>query len=230
LIKINLCPEEELESPYWYVPTVAAAVTVAVVGFLGVQWYLSSIEDQIQARQEHTATLEQGYNKIAVELKRFETMEHDIATLNGKLAALRNISVTKLARYKTLIAIEHLQNVRPEGVWFEELRFTGDEFALRGQAFDNLLTAELITSMRATQSQEVDRSDLRTQVYFNDLVLGSSVVRSRGGGGGGAAAAPQDLSIYPEFTMKGRVIERGADGKVAGGLTPAEGGGDVPPG
>ena len=142
------------------------------------------------------------HQKLNPDLERFKGLDKDIQTLNIKLDALKNITVSKISKYKPVIVLEHLQNLKPDGVWFshvaigtslpplerdkegangnaipESLDAKGsapvdnDSFEVVGQAFDNLLTAELMTAIRSTGSQELDEGDLRTQVFFADLAL-----------------------------------------------------------
>jgi Tfp pilus assembly protein PilN len=207
MIKINLCPIDELESQYWYVPDLAVAAVVAIVSFLGVQYYLGTIQEQIDTTQASIASLKESTERLAPDLVRFKDLQKNVAELNQKLDALKVITVSKISKYKPVIVVEHFQNLKPDGVWFESLRIGADTdpvgFEVKGRAFDNVLTAEFITALRSTESQEPDESDLRTQVYFNGLMLENTQVSD------GAPENFPELIGYPEFTIKGRFQERG---------------------
>lgn len=207
MIKINLCPIDELESQYWYVPDLAVAVVVAIASFLGVQYYLGTIQEQIETTAASTQSLTDNTEKLAPVLARFKDLNRDIEELKTKLDALQAITVSKISKYKPVIVIEHFQNLKPEGVWFDSLKVGSPDnpasFELKGQAFDNVLTAELMTALRSTESQEPDEADLRTQVFFNKLALDNAVVLN---------TSPEgfpELVSYPEFLIKGEFKERG---------------------
>ncbi len=206
MIKINLCPIDELESQYWYVPDLALAAVVAIVGFLAVQYYLGTIQSDIEAADAKVASFNESSEQLAPDLTRFKNLKTDIDELNGKLEALKAITVSKISKYRPVIVIEHFQNLKPDGVWFDTMKIgtdKSDDFELKGQAFDNILTAELITALRSTESQESDEADLRTQVYFNNLSLVGSSIQPSGPEGF------KELGPYPVFTIKGKVMERG---------------------
>lgn len=206
MIKINLCPVDELENPYWYAPDLASILIVAIAAYLGVQYYFGTIEDQIAAVQSETIDKRQAEQRLKPALERFKNLKSNIADLNGRIQALQSITVSKVSRYKPVIVAEHLQNLKPEGVWYQSLKIgtkaDATLFELEGQAFDNILVAELMTSMRSTANQELDEADLRTQIYFGDLTLTETGLKSGSGG------AFPELSGYPTFFVKGKFKER----------------------
>ncbi len=213
MIKINLCPIDELESQYWYVPDIAVAVVIAVVSFLGVQYYLGTIQERIDTANANVASLTDSYDKLAPDLAKFASLQTDVATLNTRLNALKAITVSKISKYKPVIVIEHFQNLKPDGVWFESLKIgveTPNSFEVKGQAFDNVLTAEFMTALRSTESGDSDDSDLRTQVFFNGLALEATKPPE-----GGVGEGFPELVSYPEFLIKGKFQERGAPAEPA---------------
>ncbi len=221
MIRINLCPIDELESEYWYVPDLAAVAAVMMLSFFSAHYYLSSIQDKIDLAYEQTESLKSNSKKLQPELERFKTLDRDIQELNGKLTALKSITVSKVAKYKPVVVLEHLQSLKPDGVWFSDIKIgmpearnpqelvdpaaakmAWDDFVITGQAFDNLLTAEFITAVRATASQDVEASDLRTQVFFENLNLAQAAIPAR------PPEAFPELRDMPEFTLSGKIKER----------------------
>ena len=232
MIKINLCPLDEIDSPYWYVPDVIAATIVAVAVFFATQYYLGNIQDQIDGLVAEAASLDENTAKLTPDLEKFKNLGKDIAELNAKLSALKSITVSKISKYKPVIILEHLQNLKPDGVWFETVRIgfnvsaakavtaggaglpqpaesaqaqevNEDGFEVKGQAFDHILTAEFMTAIRSTENQEIDSGDLRTQVYFNELTLIDANINK--------AAAGRDfpeMANYPAFNLRGHFSER----------------------
>jgi hypothetical protein len=222
VIKINLCPIDELENPYWFLPEVLTLLIVAVGAFAGVQWYFGTIDAETAAVQAEKQSKDEAIAQLEPDLRRFDDLQKDIADLQRKLAALKQITVSKIARFKPVIVIEHFQNLHPEGLWFNNIKvgIDGSEsFEAKGMALDNLLVAELLGAMRATESQEKDASDLRTMVYFNDLVLQESKIQD------GASAAFPELKGLPAFIFKGVYHERPEEAEPAAAPPlPAKGG------
>jgi hypothetical protein len=205
MIKVNLCPVEELEGPYWYVPDLAIALTVAVAGYFAVQYYLGTIQDDIDTVQQSITSLETSTKQLEPDLKRFETLDQDIQKLNAKLTALQNITVSRIERIKPLIVLEHLQNIKPMGVWYQSLDIglsDPDEFKVSGQSFDSILTAEFMMALRSTETQDVEPSDLRTQIYFSGLSLRSVELRK------GDVIGFPDLKDMPSFEIRGMFANR----------------------
>lgn len=205
MIKVNLCPVEELESPYWYVPDLAVTLGVALAGYLGVQYYFGTIQTSIDSVNQSIASLDTSTKQLEPDLKRFESLDDDIRRLNDKLGALQSITVSKIERLKPLILLEHLQNLRPTGLWYETLDIgipTPNSFQIKGHAFDNVLTAEYMMALRSTESQDMDPSDLRTQVFFKNLTLKGTELKK------GEVAGFSDLKDVPSFELMGTFADR----------------------
>jgi hypothetical protein len=222
LIKVNLCPIDELDNKYWYVPELVVCLVVAVVGYYGFKYYFDTVEDEIRQLEQSRAAADEDTKKLEPHLERFKTLQDDIRELNTKIVALKSITTSKISRYKPLIALEHLQNLKPDGVWFESITLSADDaYAIRGRAFDNILVAELMTSLKATETQDTEGADLRTKVYFKDLTLEATIAEKPP-----AALFPDSMGMFPSFSLRGRVAERPVGGP--GGGAPGPGGGSVP--
>lgn len=204
MIKVNLCPVEELENQYWYTLDVVVALVLAVGAYIGVQQYLDQVRQEIDKVANDVASLDESTRQLEPELKHFENLNQDIGKLNTKLGALQSITVSKISKYKPVVVIEHLQNLKPDGVWFDSVTFgveSPEHFVIKGQAFDNILVAEFMTGIRATESQEFDNSDVRTQVFFNQMELEDSAI-------GNTPEGFPEMVGYPSFSIKGHVRER----------------------
>lgn len=206
MIKINLCPLDELESQYWWVPEAVLFAVVGILCVLGVEWYHGQIQDEIDANVAKAEEIKTTAEGMQAAVARAKQMEKDEVELRRKLDALKLITVSPIAKYKHLIAVEHMANLRPEGVWITYLKTQEDDkemrFELKGQAFDNLLIAEMISGIRSTISQEADESDLRTMIYFDQLDLDQTSIPK---------VAPRgfpELVKFPEFLLTGGVIDR----------------------
>jgi hypothetical protein len=173
VIKINLAPIDELESGYWYLPEVIMIVLAVALSYYGIQTYLDGIRAEVEQMTTLTATKETALQEITRETAKYDQLDQNIVKLNEKLEALKKITVSKIARFKPVILLEHLQNLKPEGIWFNYVTDLTDDnkMTVVGKSFDNILVAEFMTAVAATKTQEMDDSDLRTQVYFDDVKL-----------------------------------------------------------
>jgi hypothetical protein len=173
LIRINLAPIDELESPHWYLPEVIMIVVVVAASYYGIQSYLDGIRSDIEQVNSLTQSKETALQEITRDTAKYDQLDQDITKLNEKIEALKKITVSKIARFKPVILLEHLQNLKPEGVWFNYVSDMTDnsKMTIVGKSFDNILVAEFMTAMSATKTQEMDESDLRTQIYFDDVRL-----------------------------------------------------------
>jgi len=172
VIKIQLCPQEYLENKYWYVADiVAAALVVFAMGYFGDE-YLAAIQSRIDEVSEQSSKQEEELKQLNPKVERFKNLDKDIAALTTKLRAIEAITKSKIARYRVLIVLEHLQNLKPDGVWFESLNVDeAGPIIMAARALDNILIAEFMASLSSTVSQEVDSADLRTLVYFPKVRL-----------------------------------------------------------
>lgn len=193
MIKINLAPIDELESQYWYLPEAIMLILSISISYFGVQSYLDGIRDEILVTTTQVEEKDKSLKDLTKETARYDQLDKDIARLNQKLDALKKITVSKIDRFKPVILLEHLQNLKPEGIWYNYLSdsSSSNRITIVGKSFDNILVAELMTAAIATKSQEMDESDLRTQVYFDEVRLervasnGSNSSTGRGQQGNG---------------------------------------------
>jgi hypothetical protein len=212
MIKINLCPIDELETPYWYLPDVIILVLVCLLSYYGVDFYFASIQEEINSTQEKIASLQASTNQLAPDLERFKSLDNDVRSLSDKLKSLQKITVSKMEKFTPIIALEHIQNLKPQGLWYTEFSMKNAEsveFSLKGIAFDNLMTAELLTSMRATAYNEIDPTDLRSQVFFDKLTLIETAITTPPPTTPQQVAEQQNLPPS-SFDIKGIIRERAA--------------------
>lgn len=173
MIKINLAPLEELENKYWYLPDVILVATIVIGCWSGVNYYLDTMRDDIEQLNIKRNDFIKSTKRLKPDLERFDQLNREVDQLRKKLSSLKQITVSKIARYKPVILLEHLQNLKPDGVWYNYYSDESDEGIIRlvGNAFDSLLVAEFMSALSATRLQEFDPNDLRTQVFFSNVHL-----------------------------------------------------------
>lgn len=198
MIKINLTPIEELENPLWWVPDLLVVLSVILISFFSVQFYLDSFKTQRDLLNKEADALELKNQQLSEPVKKYDTLQAEIKQHSDELESLRRLTQSKVLRYQPVILVEHLQNLKPEGVWFEAVDFIArrpskteskkkangkdkvknnrtilpeEAIKITGYAFDNVMIAEFMTALRATQTQEIDVSDIRTHIYFSQIDL-----------------------------------------------------------
>lgn len=248
MIKVNLTPDEELVNPLWWVPEVACALILCLAAFGGVFYYLGQLKQQIADTQIEVDALNASAELLQPDIKKYDEIVAEKTKLISKVNGLRAITMSKVKRYRPLILLEHLQNLKPEGVWFTSVQMLRDgaaapapqnvppqqqnaqaqgqsgqpapaaapverdDVAIDGAAFDNLLVAEFMSTLKATQAQEVDPKDLRTQVYFEAVSLAqtTSTTTQAGTFNDGNLGAQTAAIAYPivNFSLKVKYRER----------------------
>jgi Tfp pilus assembly protein PilN len=162
-----------MENPYWYLPEASMFILSLVITWFAVQANLDYTVDKITELDNNIVLKSTSLSSIRLETSRYSKLDGDIENLNEKLNSLQKITVSKIARFKPVILMEHLQNLKPDGVWFSYISDNTKEKTLTviAKAFDSILIAEFMSALKATQSQVVEDSDLRTQVYFDRIRL-----------------------------------------------------------
>jgi len=176
LIKINLTPIVELESQFWWWPDAVAAASAFIIGFYIISYLETDLRGQIELKTQENAAITSQVNALEPEMKKFKNLEGDIAKLRVKLDALSKITSSKESRYKTVIVMEHIQNLKPEGLWFKEVNIKDEpkgEVVIEGYAFDNALVAEFMTSLKSTYLMQWESKDLRSHIV-NETSLKTS--------------------------------------------------------
>jgi small-conductance mechanosensitive channel len=173
LIKINLTPLDELDNPFWYVPDFVAMSLAGVACWF---YMSSSVEEklmQVEELQSETAQIQSSYDNIAQDLEKFKNLENEVNNLQGKIAALKQITVSKLSKYESVVLLEHLQTLKPDGLWYEkiEVKSANRKVEAIGRSFDPILVAEFMGSLYETKTQKVEPTDLRTQLFFSDVKI-----------------------------------------------------------
>jgi hypothetical protein len=72
---------------------------------------------------------------------------------------------------------------------------------IEGAAFDNMLIAEFLTSLRATQNHNIDPADPRTHIYFAELNLQESKLTASTSITGSFFPPKAEPDMFPEFKL-----------------------------
>jgi len=173
LIEINLAPLDELEDPQWWLPDLVVFLGALFLSYYLIEGYKSSLQQSVDEIDAQTAEFEQNIRNIEPEIAAFKDLQEQISKLERKVKAIKNITVSKLAKYKTVLIMEHLQTLKPQGVWFESITemTSARKIELTGYALDPVLVAQFISEIGYTNLQKADPTDIRTQIYFENIDL-----------------------------------------------------------
>ena len=127
LIKINLAPPEELENPLWFIPDVAAFIVVAMISYFIVDSSLEKIRDEIELANIQAQELSDQNVRLKSQIKRFDELNNIKENLTRKRDAVEKITSSSLDRYLPIIILEHIQNLKPEGIWLKNISFMKTE-------------------------------------------------------------------------------------------------------
>ena len=203
MIRTQLCPAGELEDKRWWTVDVAVLVICGLCFFLLVNSYIDSKREDIQALSAKQAKWQQELQTKKPSVEKFKNLKTEMELLNKKIGALKLITTSKIDKVKPLIALDQLQTLWIDGVWYNELEYKADgTTTIKGFGNDSLMVGEYMLGIRETMNVDTVNDDMRTQVGFADVILKS------------AKAIESSDSIFPdiqrsmEFEMTGRHTEK----------------------
>ncbi len=193
---------------------------IASVSYYGVESFLASVEAETARITTKTAEIDANIERMQPDLQKFDQLSKQIDLLKNKLLSLESITVSRVSRYLSVILLEHLQNLKPEGVWFSSLSIDSKrkEISIAGGSFDNLLVAEFINQLEETEKRKVEVKDLSSFVYFDKVKL-EKVSNTKSSNEG--EEAPQTLSEGQKALKKVGEGGNAKDGLAKAGTTSA---------
>ena len=165
MLKIQLCPESELENHLWWVLDVASFVLCGAIVYLAAIIALNSIRDDIAVTTGTSLNWATQLQKIGPSVEKFKGLDVEVALLNRKIDALKHITVSRIDKVLPIVVAEQLQTLRPEGLWFHSMAYREDKtLTMKGSSNDSLLISEFLLGLRETMNPETITSDIRTQI------------------------------------------------------------------
>jgi len=180
MIKTQLCPNSELENKNWWHLDAAVLIFIGALGMFLMQSYFDGIKVEITQLQEKKAHWEKEFATRQTGLEKFKNLSAEIELLNKKIGALKRITTSKIDKVRPLLALDQLQTLWMEGVWYEELDYQASGLTkVVGSAHDSILIGEYMLGMRETMNLDTRNDDLRTQLGFDGLTLkGANLITS----------------------------------------------------
>lgn len=172
MIKTQLCPSGELENKNWWHLDVIVLILVAALSYVLLESYFDEMRAKILVSQERKASYDQKYVSRQAGLEKFKSLNTEIELLNRKIGALKKITTSKVDKVKPLVALDQLQTLWMEGIWYEELDYSSNgTLIIKASAHDSILVGEYMLGVRETMNPETRNDDLRTQMGFDSVSL-----------------------------------------------------------
>jgi len=203
MIKTQLCPSGELEDKNWWHIDVVALILVAALSYLGVEKYLDSMREDVERLRDKKIHWDKELAAKQPSIEKFNGLKSEMELLNRKVGALQKITTSKIDKVKPLVAIDQLQTLWIEGIWYESLDYGADSLVtIKGAAYDSILIAEYMLGMRETMNPDTRNDDLRTRLGFDGMSL-KSVYLSEG-----SDAIFKDITKKLQFEVSARHVEK----------------------
>lgn len=173
MIEINLAPPEELENHHWFVPDLAVILIFGLLSYGSVLLFLEAARGSIEQKRSEVERVSSDYKRMQPDVQKFMDLSKQVTLLEQKIQSIGLITASKIDRYMPVVLLEHLQNLKPEGVWLTELiqNHRDSVLTLSGGAVDSLYIAEFMSTLDALKHQVPSSSDIRTLIYFERVYL-----------------------------------------------------------
>lgn len=167
MLRIQLCPEAELEDHYWWAPDVIALVAALTIAWFGAGMVLDSIREETEQLTITSTEWGKQYAEVKPAVEKFQNLDEEILLLKRKVDALKRITVSRVDKVLPVVVMEQLQTLRPEGLWYHSLEYREDKTVrISGASRESLLISEFLLGLRETMNPETITTDIRTQVGF----------------------------------------------------------------
>lgn len=173
MILINLTPIDELENKYWYLPDVIVFCTLLLTAWGASEIYLSALSESIEKTRAETAEIQINIERLKPELNRYDNLKKQMELLKEKIRVLRDLTVSKVERYRPVIILEMIQVLAPRGIWLTSIRSNhrSSTIDLSGGGFDPILIAEFMSNLSEPSKSDPDPTDMRTMLFFSEVFL-----------------------------------------------------------
>ena len=203
MIKTQLCPVGELEDKNWWYFDAVALILVAALSYLGVEKYLDSMREDVERLRDKKIHWDKELAAKQPGIEKFNGLKSEMELLNKKVGALQKITTSKIDKVKPLVAMDQLQTLWIDGIWYESLDYGSDGLVtIKGAAHDSILIGEYMLGLRETMNPDTRNDDLRTRLGFDGMAL-KSVHLSEG-----SDEIFKDITKKLQFEVSARHVEK----------------------
>ncbi len=171
---------------------------LALLAYVAPEFIIQQIRDKKELSEKEILKISEELKIVDQDVKAHSMMTQEIQDIESNIGKVAGVGHAKVNRHRPVIVLEHLQNLRPEGVWFWQLDIDDvkSQVKILGQSYDHLLIAEYMSSLMSTMKQNIDPQDLRTQVFFKRASTIDTKIQETPRNGF------SDLVGYPEFNLE----------------------------
>lgn len=172
MLRIQLCPEGELENEHWYTYDALVFCVMAMLTWMAAGFWLNTMRDEILRLNDTAETWDKQTAEAQPMLQRHKALKSEIDVLDRKIEALKRITLNHPEKIRPIVVMEQLQTLRPEGLWYLTLTLDdSNRLKIQGASMDSLLISEFLLGMRETMNPETWTNDVRTQVGFQNITV-----------------------------------------------------------
>lgn len=176
MIIVQLAPAVELEDKEWWQIDFAAFIVVAILGYFGINGYFALRTTSSLDLATKAEAMNREAALLAPTLLKLDSLNSDKEKVTTRIAAIRAIVESKVQKVKALVALDQLQTLWMDGIWYEDLAYSAEGVVtIKGAGFDSLFIGEYMLGVRETMNQETQNDDIRTRLGFDRLVLRQAV-------------------------------------------------------
>ncbi len=151
MIRINLLPgpKGRTAKPQYDVRAQAfLGVGVILIVLAGCWWYASSLDNEIEARQEEKRDKEMQVAQLKEQVKQVQDFEQRKKLLEDKNRIIDQLEKSRIGPVKVLDHVS--QSLEPLKVWLTRLGVSSDAVELEGKALTNDDVVEFVNNLRRT--------------------------------------------------------------------------------
>lgn len=152
MIKINLLatgPKARKAKPQWDVRAEALlGVGVLAITLTGCWLYASSLDDEIQAKQNEKQSKDKQVAQLKEQVKAVQDFEQKKKQLEDKNRIIDQLEKSRTGPVKVLDHVS--QSLNPLKVWLVRMNLKGNNVELEGRAMSNDDVVEFVNNLRRT--------------------------------------------------------------------------------
>lgn len=172
MLKIQLCPESELENEHWYTYDVLLLVVLSLIGWVAASFWLANLKQETERLNSVASSWEAQIEETQPLINKFNNLDADIALLNKKIEIIKRITAAHPEKVKPIVVLEQLQTLRPDGLWYLTMTLDeADHLHITGASTDSILISEFLLGVRETMNPDTWTDDIRTQIGFETIAL-----------------------------------------------------------
>ena len=153
MIRINLLatgPKARKAKPQWDVRAEALlGVGVLLITLAGCWYYASSLDEEIQAKQDEKQTKSTQVAKLKEQVKAVQDFEEKKRQLEAKNRIIDELEKSRTGPVKVLDHVS--QSLNPLKVWLVRMSLKGNNVELEGRAMTNDDVVEFVNNLRRTE-------------------------------------------------------------------------------